>query len=840
MVAEAPASLQPEKERSRTGLRSEGRLSKAKGSVVTMRLIYHKFAQSLQGFHLHHVAILPKAPGGALCTLGSRLYSNFTLMTKTSEHLIPIFQTNEVLFGHDGTPGLIAFEIEGTDKVRIFRREDGKTASDTVPFRPFMLLADDGALKGWRGEAEVEKLAGPGDFNTLALFPNLNQLEQAKFHIQKKPGKAPSASDAPYWHFSDPLQQFLLLSGKTHFLGMTFRDLNRLQLNVETYCQPGFEFSNAAREPDRITAIALSDSTGWERLISGKEFDEAEMLRELVQEIQRRDPDVIEGHNLFRFDLEYIEARAKKHKVELNFGRNGARLSSYSSRMQVAERTITYRKYQIFGRHIIDTWMLAQHYDVATRELETMSLKEIARHCGVARADGPAIAADRTSWYFDHDPDTLFRDALDDVREIRALSELLATSHFVQSQIFPYSYQNIPLRGNATKIDALFLREYLHQRHAVPRPDESREVAGGYTHLEYQGTARRVLHCDVTSLYPSIMLVYNYLPRKDELGIFSGLLHDLRLFRVKAKEKGRDAHDEESKLYFNALQSTFKILINSFYGYLGFQMGHFNDFEAANQVTAKGRELIQSAVAWLTEKGARIIEVDTDGIYFIAPESVNSPAEEESLIASLREILPKGIDLELDGRYPAMFSYKMKNYDLLDANGQLLIEGSVLRSRGLELFQRDWLEEMLALLLKGEKERVSDLYQRYLDDLEHHRRGVTWLTKIETLQDSLESYQNKVKAKKRNAAAPYELALKSQRRYQPGDQISYYVTGTKAKVKISENCKIATQWDPKNPDENVEHYKAKLKDLYEKFKPWIQSENQPGEKDELDSEPELL
>ncbi len=775
-----------------------------------------------------------------MCTLGSRLYSNFTLMTKTSEHLIPIFQTNEVLFGHDGTPGLIAFEIEGTDKVKIFRREDGKTASDTVPFRPFMLLADDGALKGWRGEAEVEKLAGPGDFNTLALFPNLNQLEQAKFHIQKKPGKAPSASDAPYWHFSDPLQQFLLLSGKTHFLGMTFRDLNRLQLNVETYCQPGFEFSNAAREPDRITAIALSDSTGWERLISGKEFDEAEMLRELVQEIQRRDPDVIEGHNLFRFDLEYIEARAKKHKVELNFGRNGARLSSYSSRMQVAERTITYRKYQIFGRHIIDTWMLAQHYDVATRELETISLKEIARHCGVARADGPAIAADRTSWYFDHDPDTLFRDALDDVREIRALSELLATSHFVQSQIFPYSYQNIPLRGNATKIDALFLREYLHQRHAVPRPDESREVAGGYTHLEYQGTARRVLHCDVTSLYPSIMLVYNYLPRKDELGIFSGLLHDLRLFRVKAKEKGRDAHDEESKLYFNALQSTFKILINSFYGYLGFQMGHFNDFEAANQVTAKGRELIQSAVAWLTEKGARIIEVDTDGIYFIAPESVNSPAEEESLIASLREILPKGIDLELDGRYPAMFSYKMKNYALLDENGQLLIKGSGLRSRGLELFQRDWLEEMLALLLKGEKERVSDLYQRYLDDLEHHRRDVTWLTKIETLQDSLESYQNKVKAKKRNAAAPYELALKSQRRYQPGDQISYYVTGTKAKVKISENCKIATQWDPKNPDENVEHYKAKLKDLYEKFKPWIQSENQPGEKDELDSEPELL
>jgi hypothetical protein len=78
-----------------------------------------------------------------------------------------------------------------------------------------------------------------------------------------------------------------------------------------------------------------------------------------------------------------------------------------------------------------------------------------------------------------------------------------------------------------------------------------------------------------------------------------------------------------------------------------------------------------------------------------------------------------------------------------------------------------------------------------------------------------------VKAKKRNAAAPYELALKAERPYQPGDQVSYYVTGSKAKVKISENSKLASDWDAEKPDENVEHYKAKLKELYEKFRPWI-------------------
>ncbi|MGH7773801.1 MAG: DNA polymerase domain-containing protein [Candidatus Binatia bacterium] len=732
------------------------------------------------------------------------------------------FQQNEVLFGHDSASALIAFEIEGLDKIRIFYRQGNLTLSELDRFRPFLLLEGDGCLKGWKGEVEVEPLEGSGAFNRLAFFPNLKQFDEAKSYLQKKSGKSPSAPAAPYLYLSDPVHQYLLSSGKTHFLGLIFGELKRLQIDIETYCQPGFEFPNPARESDRITAIALADSTGWERLISGKEFDEGEMLREMVREIQGRDPDVIEGHNLFRFDLEYIETRARRRGVKLELGRNKSPLRGHPSRMQIAERSITYRKYEIFGRHIIDTWILAQHYDVAARELEGYGLKEIARHFGIASADRTYISADKASWYFDHDPETLFRYSLDDVRETRALSELLSPSYFVEAQIFPYSYQNVALRGNATKIDALFLREYLFRRRSIPRPEESREVVGGFTDVEYQGVANHVLHCDVTSLYPSIMLVYGYFPKRDELRIFPDLLRDLRAFRIKAKELARVAETKEAKIYFSALQSTFKILINSFYGYLGFQMGHFNDFEAANQVTAKGRELIQSAVAWLKQRGAIIIEVDTDGIYFVPPKEIRTETDEEKLTREMAEMLPRGIELELDGRYPAMFSYKMKNYALLDEKGRLLIKGSGLRSRGLELFQRQWMEEMLLLLLKGEKEKIGPLYQRYLEDIEQHRMDIALLMKTETLQDSLDTYEMKVKTGKRNPAAPYEIALKSERPYQPGDQISYYVTGNGAKVKINENCKLASQWDAKNPDENVEHYKEKLKELYEKFRPFIE------------------
>ena len=42
-------------------------------------------------------------------------------------------------------------------------------------------------------------------------------------------------------------------------------------------------------------------------------------------------------------------------------------------------------------------------------------------------------------------------------------------------------------------------------------------------------------HCDVASLYPSVMLNYNIFPANDKLGIFHGLLADLRKFRLAAK-----------------------------------------------------------------------------------------------------------------------------------------------------------------------------------------------------------------------------------------------------------------------------------------------------------------
>src|SRR6266511_4250426 len=109
----------------------------------------------------------------------------------------------------------------------------------------------------------------------------------------------------------------------------------------------------------------------------------------------------------------------------------------------------------------------------------------------------------------------------------------------------------------------------------------------------------------------------------------------------------RHATDPTTRRYYDALQATFKILINSFYGYLGFTMGHFNDFEQAERVTRTGREIIQHIIGSLENTGCRIIEVDTDGLYFTPPARVRTLEDEERLLDDVSQKLPTGISLEL-------------------------------------------------------------------------------------------------------------------------------------------------------------------------------------------------
>jgi DNA polymerase elongation subunit (family B) len=712
------------------------------------------------------------------------------------------FEKNTLLFGADPTPRIVAVELGETGTVRVHRREpDGSIITDVEPFHPFVWADSDVIDLG----IETEKLRGDLKYGWLITVDSWKEL------IALRNGLKNAGRD--FFAFTDPIQHYLTVTGRTLFKDLAFEELKRIQLEVLSVAAGADPGDN-----DRILGIALSDNTGWEELIivdaNNVEESERNALRRLTALVKERDPDVIEGHDLFRVHLPYLVDRAKKLKTKLDWGRSGGFLRSRPSRLQIAEKTIDYPKFTIDGRHFVDTFLLAQFYDVGMRSLAGFERIDVARHFELCDSEPiSALTGKELERAYLGDSEMFQRRALCGVRETRALSDLLSASYFIQAQIFPYNYQDVIVRGNATRINALFLREYFRQRHSIPELPIPRTFEGGYTDIFFTGVARNVWHCDVASLYPSIMLQFDCFPVTDELQIFRHLLTDLRNFRLEAKARMRAERDPAKQHHLQALQNTFKILLNSFYGYLGFAQGHFADFDAAARVTQIGRDLLKKMIDWLNAHGAQVIEVDTDGIYFVPPVDAmprragrgeetrrGAASTIDELQGGLSQILPAGIDVEIDEQFEAMLSYKAKNYALLTKDGDVIIKGGALKSRGLEKFQRVFLEEMIKMIMQGKPEAIADLR----NDFDRKIRN-------------REKYRAKIAGSARNRAAAYELALASGRNYRPGDQISYYIKTTAKKVPAYEAAKLASEFDPENRDENVDYYVAKLDDLVKKF-----------------------
>src|SRR5205814_10579539 len=525
------------------------------------------------------------------------------------------FEKNTLLFGADPTPRILAVELGESGTVRVHRREiDGSTVTDVEPFHPFVWADSDVVDLG----IETEKLRGNLKYGWLITVDSLKEL------IALRNGLKNAGRD--FFAFTDPIQHYLTATGRTLFKNLPFEQLKRMQLEV---------LSVAARSRDdpgnndHLMSIALSDNSGWEELIvvdpNNVQESERNALRRLTALIKERDPDVIEGRDLFRVHLPCLVGRAKKLKTKLDWGGSGGFLRSRPSRLQIADKTIDYPKFQVDGRHFVDTFLLAQFYDVGMRTLSGFERIDVAQYFGFCdAAEISALTGKALEREYLAKSERFRNRAMCAVRETRALADLLSPSYFIQAQIFPYNYQDVIVRGNATRINALFLREYLRQRHSIPEMPMARSFEGGFTAIYFTGVARNVWHCDVASLYPSIMLQFDCFPVTDQLQIFRHLLTDLRSFRLEAKGQMQLASKEGNRggwHHLHALQNTFKILINSFYGYLGFAQGHFADFDAASRVTQIGRDLLQKMIAWLTERGAQVIEVDTDGIYFVPPSS---------------------------------------------------------------------------------------------------------------------------------------------------------------------------------------------------------------------------
>jgi len=701
---------------------------------------------------------------------------------------------------------------------------DGGRAERLASFRPFAWLNDtppDANLHG----LSIERLKGNGPYDRLVHADDLGVFEA----FMKQ------ARDAVGVDAIRPLESQYLLQHRQRLYGdLPFSHLRRCQLDIETGSASG-GFSDASQPEDRVLAIGLRTAGKNRLLLLDAMTDAAEkhLLESFNAALREADPDVIEGHNLFKFDLDYLRQRCRRLKVPCAWGRYGQRASFRNSRLKVAERWIDFPRCDLPGRAVVDTYLLVQLYDITTRELTAYGLKDVAVYFGVteeASAERTYLEGSRIQVAFAEDRARFCAYLEDDLRETQGLADQLLPTYFEQVRSFPTLLQEATLRGATSKIDLLFLEEYYHARQACPLPPEVQPFDGGYTRSFQEGVFHHVLHYDVASLYPSLLLTIGRNPQADTLGVFIPLLRQLREYRLKYKQLARTAPTEEERAEAQARQASFKILINSFYGYLGFSGARFGDGELAAEVTRRGRELLQALIAEFAKHDCTILEADTDGIYLSSEKYYERP---EALLAQVAPILPEGIELEHDGRYTAMFCYKMKNYALYDGS-KVTLRGSALRSRGMEPFLKKLSDRLITFLVGASTDSPLTLLEDYRRRLADRTMPVEELAKSETLSQNPEVYERLMAEGGKPRRASAEVALQLTPRPRMGERVSYYITA-KAKGRSSDwqRARPLGNYDAAAAPYDPTYYADKLDDWVERYGSFLGVKTVPAGQGEL-------
>jgi DNA polymerase elongation subunit (family B) len=620
--------------------------------------------------------------------------------------------TRTLLFGHGAGEGIVAVEPYPTaGTATVYRRTSDGIVRDVVPLRAWLI-----ARKRLDGTTE---LAGSHPLRHLLATNDGRQVREWSQTL---------ASDQRITYL-DPVTAHLVASGDTFYRGLRFDQLRRLQFDLETLdVYPD-------RDEAAICLIAVRDDDGFERVLALDDFpSEAAMIAEFARIVRERDPDVIEGHNVFNFDLWYLYERARRFGVPLVIGRDGRTplwLDESIRRSVPAGMSCKY--YRIEGRQIVDTFLGVMRWDVG-RKLPNYKLKQVVRHLGIGDESRAMVDAAnmRALWNDPQQRAQLKAYCLDDTRDTARLSALVTPNEFYQVQMVPESLQGLAFVGIGSRIERLLVRAYLRANHSIPRPRPTAPTEGGFTAAFATGVFRDVAKCDVESLYPSLMIARGIKPEDDDLAVFLPMLAELRRRRVGVKRASAAALAEERADEHRAadgLQNALKILVNSFYGFLGTNGLHFNDPAAAGRVTEAGRSVMLRIVEELRATGATVIEADTDGAYFVTPYG----ADPEALVARVGTTLDDGLNLVFEERYGAMLSLKAKNYALARKDGTLVMRGSALRSARDEPFGRALMREIVSALFAGEPESIERIVESTIAAVRGGSMGVDEFARRESV-----------------------------------------------------------------------------------------------------------
>jgi DNA polymerase I len=582
-------------------------------------------------------------------------------------------------------------------------------------------------------------------------------------------------------------ESLMVKDGYTYFKGMKPTDISVLSFDIEGL---GLNLDENSGVP-LISNTFRRNGVITRKLFCYDEYDNmGDMIEDWCNWVREVNPSVLTGHNVFGYDLPYLEHVASMYKKSLKLGRDGSpmQIQEYESKFRIdGAKDLHYHKCHIFGREIVDTMFLAYKYDVG-RKYESYGLKKIIEQEGLTKENRVFYDASkiRHNYKIKEEWEKIKVYCEDDSDDALALYDLMVPPFFYMTQTVAKPFQMIFESASGSQINTVMMRSYLQDGHSLPKASEAEEYEGAIS-IGNPGIYRNVFKGDVASLYPSIMIQYDvYDEAKDPNQYFSKLVKTFteRRLHHKALAKTDKYHDD--------MQAAFKIFINSCYGFLGTPGLLFNSPANAAFVTRKGREILTMAIEWSEQNEYTLVNCDTDSVSICRKDHSFIPEEERvTILDRINALFPEKIKWEDDGYYLTFVVVKAKNYILWDGK-KLKYKGSAIKATQKEPALKEYIKKIIDVILNETDNdqlysRCQKVYNNYVTEIMNVLDIKRWVHK-KTITDKVLKNTRTNEAKVRDAIEGTE--------YVEGDKIFLY-------FKEDGNLSLVERY-------NKDHDKAKL------------------------------
>ncbi|GIC86614.1 DNA-directed DNA polymerase zeta catalytic subunit REV3 [Aspergillus udagawae] len=456
-----------------------------------------------------------------------------------------------------------------------------------------------------------------------------------------------------------------------------------------------------------------------------REPTELDLINRLVDIVRYHDPDIITGYEVHNGSWGYLIERArKKYDFDICDELSRVRSQAHGRFGKDADRwgfnhTSSIR---VTGRHMINIWRAMR----SELNLLQYTMENVVFHLLHRRIPHYSYR-DLTAWYQSGKPRNLLKVVEYFVSRVQMNLEILESNELIprtseQARLLGIDFFSVFSRGSQFKVESLMFRIAKPENYLLVSP--SRKQVGQQNALECLPLVMEpqsdfytspLLVLDFQSLYPSIMIAYNYCystflgrarlwrgrnkmgfmdykrqPRvlellKDKINIapngmmyakaevrrslLARMLAEILETRVMVKTGMKmDKDDKVLQRLLNNRQLALKLIANVTYGYTSASFsGRMPCSEIADSIVQSGRETLEKAIALIhsVERwGAEVVYGDTDSLFVYLKGRTRDEAFDigQEIAKAVTDINPHPIKLKFEKVYHPCVLLAKKRY----------------------------------------------------------------------------------------------------------------------------------------------------------------------------------